>query len=77
MDPGSVEARNEDELMAEIVNLKRARKKKARAEKEKKAAANRVAFGRTREEKQKSDAERALEAARHLGHRRDEDQASD
>jgi len=37
--------------MAEIVNLKRARKDKARREREEQAAANRRLFGRTRAEK--------------------------
>ncbi len=36
--------------MAEIVNLRRARKKKTRAEKEARAADNRVRFGRTKAE---------------------------
>lgn len=38
--------------MAEIVNLRLARKAKARAAKETTAAANRAAFGRTKAEKQ-------------------------
>lgn len=37
--------------MAEIVNLRQARKQKARAEKDQKAAENRAHFGRTRHEK--------------------------
>ncbi|HZP99572.1 MAG TPA: DUF4169 family protein [Reyranella sp.] len=37
--------------MAEIVNLKRARKDKARREKDKEAAENRRRFGRTKAEK--------------------------
>ena len=47
--------------MAEIVNLRRARKGKARAEKDARAADNRVRFGRTKAERavrawpQKSD----------------------
>ncbi len=45
--------------MAEIVNLRRARKGKARAEKEARAADNRVRFGRTKAEKQQAAAERA------------------
>ncbi len=44
--------------MAEIVNLRRARKGKARAEKEALAADNRVRFGRTKAEKRQSEAER-------------------
>ncbi len=47
--------------MAEIVNLKRFKKAKARVESEKAAEANRVAFGRTRAEKE--DAKAAAERA--------------
>jgi hypothetical protein len=43
--------------MAEIVNLRQARKAKAREDKQEQAAANRAKFGRTK-------AERELEAAR-------------
>lgn len=39
--------------MAEIVNLRQARKHKARAEKERRATENRAAFGRTRGEREK------------------------
>lgn len=54
--------------MAEIINLRRARKAKARAVAETQAAANRVAFGRTRAEKQadataRARAERRLDGA--------------
>ena len=47
--------------MSEIVNLNRARKAKARAEKDAQATANRVKFGRTKAEKlaDKAEAERA------------------
>jgi hypothetical protein len=44
--------------MAEIVNLNKARKTKARAQKEVVAAENRVRFGRTKAEKAKVSAER-------------------
>ncbi|MEG3163873.1 DUF4169 family protein [Sphingomonas sp. PB2P19] len=47
--------------MAEIVNLRRARKAKARATAETTADANRAAFGRTKAEKDVAKAE----AARH------------
>ena len=60
--------------MAEIVNLNRARKAKARADREAKAAENRVRFGRTKAEK---DAIREKDrlAARSLdGHRLGEDE---
>ncbi len=43
--------------MAEIVNLRRARKGKARAEKEALAADNRVRSGRTKAEKRESEIE--------------------
>lgn len=46
--------------MAEIVNLTRARKDKARADKDAKAAENRVIFGRTKAEKQKAAAEKRI-----------------
>lgn len=44
--------------MAEIVNLRQARKDKARAEKEALAKANRQKFGRSKAEKDLADAER-------------------
>jgi hypothetical protein len=50
--------------MAEIVNLRRARKQKSRAEREERAAANRLEHGRTRAERE------ALELERHLAGRR-------
>lgn len=45
--------------MAEIINLNRARKAKARADGEKTAAENRVKFGRSKAEKQAAAAEAA------------------
>ena len=45
--------------MAEIINLKNARKQKARADKETQAAQNRVLFGRTKAEKLQQAAEKA------------------
>ncbi len=47
--------------MAEIVRLGKFRKRKARAEKDTKAKANRAAFGRTKGQKarEKADADRA------------------
>ncbi len=44
--------------VAEIVNLRRARKKKARAEKAARAAGKRTRFGRTKAEKREAAAER-------------------
>lgn len=57
--------------MGEIVNLRRARKAKARSEAELKADANRVAFGRTRTEREATEAEKRIEARRLDGHKRE------
>ncbi|WP_293393734.1 DUF4169 family protein [Nevskia sp.] len=51
--------------MAELINLNKARKQKARAAAESLAAANRVKFGRTKAEKQR-DASAEAEAAQRL-----------
>ena len=60
--------------MADLVNLNRFRKQKARAEKEAAAAENRVRFGRTKAEKE-VEAQEATRKARLLdGHRRAEDE---
>lgn len=45
--------------MSEIINLRRARKAKARSAAEAEAAANRTRFGRTKAEKAQGEAERA------------------
>ncbi|WCT74369.1 DUF4169 family protein [Sphingomonas naphthae] len=45
--------------MAEIVNLRSARKARATAEAESAAAANRARFGRTKNEKRRDDLEQA------------------
>jgi Domain of unknown function (DUF4169) len=55
--------------MSEIVNLRAARKAKARSDEKRQAAANRTAFGRTKAEKAaeaaaKARLDRALEQAR-------------
>ncbi|WP_338723640.1 DUF4169 family protein [Devosia sp. XK-2] len=58
--------------MAEILSLSKARKAKARTEKEAAAEANRIKFGRTKAEKLKDAGEKAR-AEKHIeGHRRDE-----
>ena len=60
--------------MADLFNLNRFRKQKARAEKEAEAAENRVRFGRTKAEK-KAEAQEAARKARLLeGHRRTGDE---
>ena len=59
--------------MAEIVNLRRARKQKARVEKEDRAAENRRRHGLTLTERKVEDAARD-KAARHVdNHRREPD----
>ena len=47
-------------MSAEIVNLRQARKRKAREEREARAEDNRLKFGRTKAEKQASKHERAV-----------------
>jgi hypothetical protein len=59
--------------MAEIVNLRRARRKKARAEAETKAASNRLVHGRTKAEKTKTRAEEEAAERRLDGHKRGND----
>lgn len=57
--------------MTEIVNLRQAKKRRARAEKEAQAASNRTKFGRTKGERKKLEAE-AARARRELdGKKRD------
>jgi hypothetical protein len=55
--------------MAEIINLRRARKAKAKTEAESQAAANRIAFGRSKAEKETGRAVQSLETQRLDGHR--------
>jgi hypothetical protein len=58
--------------MAEIVNLRNARKQKARADKAAVAEQNRLKFGRTKAEKQ-ADAAAKARAEKHLeGHKRED-----
>lgn len=54
--------------MVEIVNLRLARKAKAKAEQSQRAADNRIQFGRSRAEREKSEAERRLANRRIDGH---------
>ena len=60
--------------MAEIINLRQARKQKARAEKEARADQNRVSFGRTKAEKKQTKAEQDLAQSRLDAHKRDPDE---
>ena len=58
--------------MSQPVNLAKARKAKARAEKKRQADENAVKFGRTRAERQAEAARAAAEAARLDAHKREE-----
>ncbi|MDE2362361.1 MAG: DUF4169 family protein [Hyphomicrobiales bacterium] len=57
--------------MGEIVNLRRARKDRVRREAENAATTNRVAFGRTRAEKDGQKALRAFDERKLDAHRRE------
>ena len=63
--------------MAEIVNLRRARKDRARREADTAAAANRAAFGRTPPPRDAQEAEKSLQARKLDGHRRDIDHSDE
>jgi len=56
-------------MNAEIVNLRQARKRKAREDREARAEDNRLKFGRTKAEKQASKHERAVLEKAVDGHR--------
>ena len=58
--------------MAEIINLRNARKQKARAEKDVQAAQNRLLFGRTKAEKLKQAAEKTLADKKIDAHKRED-----
>lgn len=59
--------------MAEIINLRQARKQKARADKEARAEQNRVTFGRTKDEKKLTKAEQEMARRRLDAHKRDDE----
>ena len=59
--------------MGEIVNLRMARKRKAREDAARNAEQNRITFGRTKHERELTEAERALEAKKLEAHRRETD----
>jgi hypothetical protein len=60
-------------MATEVVNFRRARKAKARADKQRAAEANRALFGLTKAEKAKQMAERRRAASALDFHRRDKD----
>jgi hypothetical protein len=64
-------------MAADIVNLRRVRKAKSRAERERQADENRVRFGRTKGEKSQAKAEKIRSDATHDRHRRETDDRTD
>lgn len=62
--------------MADVINLNKVRKRKARADAERQAAENRVRFGRTHAQKE-ADAAAAAEARRKLDQLRRDPPAED
>ena len=63
--------------MADVVNLRRARKVQARREAENAAAAQRLAYGRTKAERERAEAEHRLDERRLEGHVRQKKQRPD
>ena len=63
--------------MAEIINLRKARKAKARAEKKTEAAENRAKFGRPKEEQSQSEAAKDLLDRKLDAHRREDGDADE
>lgn len=57
-------------MAADIINLRQARKVKARKDAEERASENRVRFGRTKAEKQRDAAEKSIKDRVLDGHRR-------
>ena len=58
--------------MGEIVNLRRARKDRVRAQADRQAQVNRAAFGRSKSEREASAAQRELAERRIEGHKRED-----
>jgi hypothetical protein len=63
--------------MGEVINLRQARKAKARAEKEAQAQENRARFGRTGGQKRRDTDAAERGARRHEGHRIEQDEDPD
>jgi hypothetical protein len=59
--------------MADIINLRQARKRRERERKNAEAEANRAAFGRTKAEREGTRTERDLAERLHEGHRIDKE----
>ncbi|MEJ0063831.1 MAG: DUF4169 family protein [Alphaproteobacteria bacterium] len=62
--------------MAEIVNLRQARRGKKREAEAGQADANRLKFGRTKAEKKHGKQQAELDRARHEGHRVEDEEIS-
>ena len=58
--------------MAEIISLSKARKAKARVAKEAQATENRIVFGKTKAEREKTAALELLQARKLDGHKRED-----
>jgi hypothetical protein len=63
--------------MADLINLRQARKRKQRVEKDNAAAANWQAYGRSASEREKTALTGALEERRLAGHRRDKQEVAE
>jgi hypothetical protein len=61
-----------DAAMGDVINLRRARKQKARTAKEAEAAARRAAFGRKKADKRREEAERRRAETELDGKKREE-----
>lgn len=59
-------------MTADVVNLRQARKQKARTATTAEASQNRAAFGRTKAEREMTAIDKARESSRLDGHRREE-----
>ncbi len=64
-------------MSATVINLRQARRQKARDSKARSAAENRRKFGRTKAEKSQEEAETALQTTRFEGHKLTPTPASD
>ena len=65
-------------MAGDVVNLRMARKRKARQDREAKAEQNRISFGRTKSERDRTDAENERIARLHdAGRRETDDRTSD
>jgi hypothetical protein len=62
-------------MVADVVNLRMARKRKARKDREAAAEQNRISFGRAKNERKLTDAENARIARLHDGGKRETDDA--